>query len=369
MDEREIKLRALELQSEHAFIIIDNSGLIVDWEGAATKLFGYSRSEILGKRLDILFTREDVERGEFTNELASARSYGKGEDDRWMLRKDGGRFWASGALTPIVDDHNEVVGLVKILRDRTDVRSQLDALRNRVEAAQRTESHRNIFLATFAHELRNPLFAISASARVLERTVTNHPAAKEYVTTIERQLSFISKLISDLADVTRAAEGKLKLNVQEVDLRTIIDLALETCSPALLDKRQDVEVLASRPIQLEADPARLQQILVNLIANASKFSAADAKIWIKASIEGPEAVVRVQDKGIGVPPQFLPVMFDLFTQAALPNRYGTQQGMGLGLPLVKTIVELHHGTVQAASPGTDKGTEITLHLPLRQPMS
>lgn len=367
MDPRELKLRALAVQSEHAFIIVDVAGTILDWEGAATKIFGYAREEIVGKRLEVLFTPEDLARGEFMNELASAASYGKGEDDRWMLRKDGCRFWASGALTPIVNDRGEAVAFVKILRDRTDIRAQLDTLRNRLETFERNGSHTRVFLATLAHELRNPLFAISASARVLERIMAKPPAATESVATIERQLAFISKLVGNLADVSRAAEGQLKLNVQDVDLCNVIRYALESCMPALAQKRQYAEVLASSPITLEGDPTRLQQVLVNLVANASKFSPSNAKIWIKATIEGPEVVVRVQDKGIGVPSQFLPRMFELFTQAELPERYGAEHGMGLGLPLVKSIVELHHGTVQATSPGENQGTEVTVHLPIRQP--
>lgn len=369
MNEHELKLRALEVQSEHAFIIAAIDGTILDWEGAAAKIFGYSRDEIVGRKLEVLFTREDVQRGEPANELASAQSYGKGEDDRWTLRKDGSRFWAAGAVTPILDDRGDTCAFVKLLRDRTDIRAQLDTLRNRLGAVDRAESHRNVFLATLAHELRNPLFAISASTRILEKTSTSQPDANS-VAVIGRQLGFISKLIGDLADVARAAEGKPRLDMQDVDLRTIVDRALETCAPVLAEKRQNVDVLASSPIQLEADPARLQQILlVNLIANASKFSPPDAKIWMKATVEGSEVVLRVQDKGIGVPPEFLPQMFDLFTQAELPDRRVAQQGMGLGLPLVKSIVELHHGSIQAISQGLDKGTEITLHLPLRQPIA
>jgi PAS domain S-box-containing protein len=364
MDRSELELRAMQQQTQHAIIVLDAAGVVVEWNDAATALFGYTRDEMVGSTLEALFTPQDRKRGEIRNELASARSYGRGENDRWMLRKDGSRFWANGVVTRAVDASGSVIGFVKIVRDRTDIRTQLDTLQNRLQAADDADSRKNIFLATLAHELRSPMSAVATSARLISIAVADDQAVQKSVAVIERQVRHMSELVGDLAVYARAAEGQLKLDRRRVDLRSVIDEALETCGSALQAKRQTPEVLASGPIVLHADRLRLQQILVNLILNASKFTPAEGRIWIRATVEGEEAVVRVEDKGVGISADFLPHIFELFTQAGGSREASAQGGMGLGLPLVRTLVELHQGTVQARSDGLGKGTELTVRLPL-----
>jgi two-component system CheB/CheR fusion protein len=150
-------------------------------------------------------------------------------------------------------------------------------------------------------------------------------------------------------------------------LRQIIQEAIETLSTQLQDKTQKVDVLMPLAITLEADALRLQQVLVNIVGNASKFSPKGATIWVKATVEGAEAVVRVEDQGQGIPSELLPSIFDLFTQASVPRRDEAAAGLGLGLTLVKSFVDLHHGTVQARSEGAGKGAEFVFRLPLKQP--
>jgi two-component system CheB/CheR fusion protein len=359
--------RALDSQSEHAIIVIDDGGVIQEWNQAACEIFGYTREEALGRSYMCLFVPEDVERGEHVNELASARSYGVGEDDRWMLRNDGSRFWAVGAVTLLKDERGSAGGFVKVLRDRTDLRHQLDTLRNRLEAAQRAVSRKNVFNAALAHELRSPLAALTNSLRVIELMLPGEIDISKPISVIERQVRLISRLMSDLADFARAEEDKLTLDLEIIDMRTVIDRVTETCSGALLAKQQTVDTIAAGPVELQGDALRLNQVFVNLVVNASKFSPPGATIWIKITIEGNEAVVRVEDKGMGIPEEFLPRVFDLFTRAgSSPHDLG-EQGMGLGLPLVKSFVELHHGTVQVRSEGSGKGAEVTVRLPIAQP--
>jgi signal transduction histidine kinase len=173
----------------------------------------------------------------------------------------------------------------------------------------------------------------------------------------------------DTAELARIRSGKIVLNVETLALRQDIDCAIETSSTQLEDKQQTIEVLMPGSITLEADALRLRQVLINLISNASKFSPPQSKIWIKSTVEGDEAVVRVEDRGRGIPSELLPHIFELFTQAAAPPRdQAAHSGLGLGLTLVKNFVELHHGTVQARSEGVDKGAETSIRLPLKQPV-
>lgn len=350
-------------------IVVDANAIVLEWNAAAARIFGYSRDDILGRSLELFFTHEDLQRGELATELAVARSYGKGENDRWMQRKDGSRFWAHGTTTPVMDDASEVVGFLKILRDRTDIRAQLDTLKNRLEAAEQAVRRRDVFLATVAHELRNPLATTKNTIRLM-RVLGSTRLLEQPLEVMERQLGLIERLIDDVGDATRIATGKLTLERETVDVRAIIEQALLTCSAVLDAKEQNVEILASSPIMIEADPLRLAQIIVNLLVNAAKFSPVGSKVWIKATVEGSEAVIRVEDRGAGIPQEFLPHMFEFFTQAETTGEslaHGPSRGMGLGLPLVKSLVELHHGTVQARSEGAGKGAEISVRLPLKQP--
>jgi two-component system CheB/CheR fusion protein len=347
--------------------VLNRSREVVAWSGAASKMFGYSAEEMRDATLDRLFTPEDQERGEVDNENETALSYGRADDDRWLVRKDGLRIWVSGVLTSLKTAEGELAGYSKILRDRTEVRAQLDTLRNRLEAALQADSRKNIFIGTLAHELRNPLGPLANAAHIIRLSFLDKPEVAYPLRIIERQVHFIEGLVRDMLDVTRIGAGKIALNLARVPLRQIIQEAIKTLSTQLQDKTQKVDVLMPLEITLEADALRLQQVLVNIVGNASKFSPRGATIWVKATVEGAEAVVRVEDQGQGIPGELLPSIFDLFTQASVPRRDEAAAGLGLGLTLVKSFVELHHGTVQARSEGTGKGAECVFRLPLKQP--
>jgi PAS domain S-box-containing protein len=359
-----------EQETEHALVMLDEEHRVVAWCGAAPKIFGYSASEMCGETLDRLFTPEDRERGEVTNEYATAVAYGRADDDRWLVRKDEMRIWVSGVLTVLRTPDGRIAGFGKIFRDRTEIRTQLDTLRNRLEAMLQADHRKSILIGTLAHELRNPLQPLANAAQIIRLSSLDKAEIAYPLSIIERQVRFIEGLVADMLDVTRVGSGKVVLNLASVQVRQVIDAAIETCSMQLQDKSQPVEVLMPGAIALEADALRLQQVLVNLVGNASKFSPPESKIWIKATVEGDEAVVRVEDKGRGIPSELLPHIFELFTQASGPARdEEAHQGLGLGLALVKSLVELHHGTVQARSEGVGRGAEIAFRLPLKQPSS
>ena len=366
MTPRDLLELALVQEQEHALILLDADARVVSWLAGATKTLGYTADEMIGQTLERLFTPEDLARGDLDWELRAARSYGKAEDDRWQVRKDGLRIWVSGILTALRVERGEIVGYTKILRDRTDLRSQVETLQAKVEQAAHVEHEKHVVLGTLAHELRNPLAPLTNAAQMIRIVAGDKPQIAACVQIIERQVRFIEQLVHDLLEGTRVAVGKMKLHYEPVDLATAIANAIETCSVALNDRRQIVEVLIPDAVVIDADPIRVQQVFVNLITNSSKFSPAGSRIWVKATVDADELVLHVEDKGKGIPSELLPQIFDLFTQASTEGD-GAGQGLGLGLGLVKSIVEMHGGSVQAKSEGAGKGAEIIVRLPLRQP--
>jgi two-component system CheB/CheR fusion protein len=357
---------ALQQEQEHAIVLLDPEGRVVSWLGGAERTLGWSRDEMIGQTLERIFTPGDLARGDLDWELRTARSYGKAEDDRFHVRKDGMRVWVSGVLTALRGPNGDIVGFAKILRDRTDIRTHIDTLQARIDQAANVEHEKHVLLGTLAHELRNPLGPLRNAAQIIGEIAADRREIRACVQIIDRQVRFIEKLIEDLLEATRAAVGKMKLHYEVVDLRAAIANAVETCSAMLADDAQAVEVLMPEELSIEADANRLHQVIVNLITNASKFSPRNSKIWVKVTVDAHEVVLRVEDKGKGIPSELLPRIFDLFTQAGSEGD-GAGQGLGLGLGLVKSIVELHGGTVQAKSEGESKGAEIIVRLPLRRP--
>ncbi|WP_202920720.1 sensor histidine kinase [Urbifossiella limnaea] len=347
---------ALDQSKDYALILIDTTGVVVGWLAGAEYVLGYTAAEVVGRPFDLIFTPEDRGRGVPAHELAVAAADGRSEDDRWQLRKDGFRFWAGGVLTPLRDGTGTIVGFSKVLRDRTDVKAQIDALAN--------SSHRlRVFLGTVVHELRNPLAPLANAVEILRMT----PAAASVVAPvqmIERQVAVMRRLVDDLMDFTRVGAGKVRLQLQAAHFEGVLSSAAAACRVAADERCQTLKVLLlpTRTI-VRADPDRLQQVVVNLLTNAIKYTPDGGEVWLKATVEGNEAVFRVEDTGCGIAPDVLPRIFDLFTQEA-ESLDRSQGGLGLGLPLVKELVTLHGGTVQVRSEGRGKGSEFTVRLPL-----
>jgi two-component system CheB/CheR fusion protein len=264
------------------------------------------------------------------------------------------------------DDAGKLLGFVKIARDRTDLRAQIESLQHRLEGAQGAEHHRQVVLGTLAHELRNPLGEIANAARLVRRIAAEDETIRNSVQVIERQVRFIDNLVRDLLESTRLAVGKARLHCEVVDLRKLIDDAVETIRGALEAREQPLEIVAPAETPVEVDAVRMRQVLVNLVGNASKFSPFGSRIWIKANVEASELVVRVEDRGRGIPAEMLPRIFELFTQTG-PEGGRAGHGLGLGLGVVKSLVEMHGGTVQARSEGSGRGTEIIVRVPARRP--
>jgi two-component system CheB/CheR fusion protein len=318
---------------------------------------------MVGQSLGVLFTPEDRERGIPDQEIQLAVNFGKAEDDRWQLRRDGSRFWATGILLALRDRNQNLLGFGKILRNRTDLREQLEALRNRVQALTAANQRKDNFLATFSHELRNPMASICTAVELINRTASRNPDLEGSLKLIEEQLDFIRRMLDDLLDVTRISTGKVRLNIGPVVLQEVIEKAVESARPKVDERRQRIQVIGPGSfIVLQGDPDRLQQVFSNLLSNAVKYSPEHGAISIKVTTEADEAVVRLTDTGVGIPHDMLPRIFDLFTQVETQLSHG---GLGIGLALVKDFVALHGGSVQVRSEGVGKGSEFMVRLPLK----
>jgi two-component system CheB/CheR fusion protein len=349
---------------DHALILLDANGSVVAWYPGAERVFGYTAAEMVGQPITRLFTPEDMTRGLSAHELEVARRDGSAEDDRWMLRKNGSRFWANGVVLALRDQSGEVVGFGKTLRDRTDLRAQFETLENRVNALLKADERKTLFLGTLAHELRNPLAPLANAVRLLRLTRPDDPDLAYPVKLIERQVEFLRRMVDDLLDVTRIGAGKVELKKRKLLLRELLGRVVDSCRTACEERGHRLElILPSGEIPVEVDPDRMHQVFVNLVNNAIKYTPEGGRIWVKATVEGAEAVVGVEDTGVGISAEMLPRIFDLFTQEE-DSRYRADGGLGIGLSLVKSLVTLHGGTVQVRSEGKGKGSEFTVRLPL-----
>jgi PAS domain S-box-containing protein len=363
---RELLERLLAQTHDHVVILLDPGGVILAWFGAAPAVFGYAESEVVGQRFDFLFTPEDVARGAHDHELEVARAVGRQDDDRWMRRKDGSDFWAIGVVTRILDDSGSIIGFGKVLRDRTDLKTQTATLENRGEHLVDADRRRNNFLAVLAHELRNPLGPIVTSMHILKSSCELPGPAQTAFEIIERQVRSLERLVGDLVDTARIDSGKVELELQVLDLAGALRTVTESSRLAAEGRRHSLEaILLEGPMLVRADPERLQQVFVNLLNNAIKYTPDGGRIWITATTEGEEAVVRIRDTGVGISPEMLPKVFDLFTQED-SARHRAGGGLGLGLPMVRNLVALHGGTVQVRSEGAGRGTEFVVRIPLHR---
>jgi signal transduction histidine kinase/integral membrane sensor domain MASE1/ActR/RegA family two-component response regulator len=274
-----------------------------------------------------------------------------------VVRGDGTQITLYEYASPLFDATGNVRGCLGVFVDITD-RKQVE------EALKQIDRRKDEFLATLAHELRNPLAPIRAGVDFLRITDLHDPASKEVLAMLDRQVHQIGRLVNDLLDVSRVTSGKVRLELESTDLAAVVARAVETSRPLIDNYRHELAVsLPADPLPLHADPTRLAQVFSNLLNNAAKYSDPGGRIVLSASQRDGAAVVRVRDTGHGIDPHVLPRVFDLFVQGdhSLTRAEG---GLGIGLTLVHRIVEMHGGSVQAFSDGPGKGSEFVIRLPL-----
>ncbi|MBS0201261.1 MAG: response regulator [Planctomycetes bacterium] len=259
--------------------------------------------------------------------------------------------------------------------ERRRIEEQLLQLNNKLEqrVEQRTaellaaDRRKNEFLATLAHELRNPLAPIRNGLEILTLTGVDSDAARVLTAMMDRQVKHLVRLVDDLLDVSRVMGGRIELRKEQIDVASVVAVAVEMVQPVIQEQRHQLQIfLPTEPMIVDADPVRLNQVIGNLLANAAKYTVAGGRITLTGEREGNELILRIRDNGIGIGPDMLSRIFDLFVQVDQSSTRA-QGGLGIGLTLVKTLVELHGGAVSAASEGLGQGSEFVVRLPMATP--
>ena len=349
-------LAAVVESSDDAIVSKTLEGIITSWNGGAERIFGYTAAEAIGRPITMIVPPDRLE--EERDILARLR---RGEPvthfETVRRTKDGRDLAMSVTISPIRDESGAIVGASKVGRDITE-RKRLE--RERREADRRKDE----FLATLAHELRNPLAPIRNALQIIRRPGADRGAVETARDIMERQLEQMVRLIDDLLDVSRISRGLLELRREPVELDAIVSHAVEASRPLIETAGQLLTVdLPDEPVLLDADLQRLAQVFSNLLNNASKFTPAAGRISIEGRREDGRVAIAVRDTGVGIPPDKIGSIFDLFTQVDTPLER-TQSGLGIGLTLVRRIVEMHGGTVEARSEGPGAGSEFVVRLPV-----
>ncbi len=468
----------LECVPDHAIFTLGPEGRVSSWNVGAERLLGYRENEVLGQPSSLFFTPEDVAACEPEKDLRAAAEVGRASGDRWQVRKDGTRFWASVIATALRDGHDNLRGFARVLRDRTELRRAEEArlaserrcralvenafdgvtliaadgrilettpmtfrglgyspeeyvgrdafellhpddapavrdllarvlgepggkvtaqyrLRHSDGAYRWVEAvgtnllhdpavgavvvnHRDVteqreadrrkdeWIAMLAHELRGPLSPVSNAVQVLVLRGTAGPEVDHARDVIARQTRHLARIVDDLLEVTRLLRGQVRLRMERLDLARLVRTAAEDHRPALEAAGLTLALeMPEMPVWVSGDATRLNQVVGNLLDNALKFRNGGDQVEVAVQIDPDHglAVLAVRDGGVGIEPRLLPVLFDVFAQADR-GLHRTGGGLGLGLSLVRGLVQLHGGEVRAASAGPGRGAEFTVLLPL-----
>ncbi|MGH8199462.1 MAG: hybrid sensor histidine kinase/response regulator [Steroidobacteraceae bacterium] len=348
-------LAAIIDSSDDAVVSKTLDGIVTSWNPAAVRLFGYEPAEIIGKPITTVIPVElHAEEAEILGRLRRGERVDHFETIR--LAKDGRRIEISLTISPIRDEEGTIIGASKIARDITERRRSERLLR----AADRQKDE---FLATLAHELRNPLAPICAAAELLKQAKSLAPELRAATAILERQARHMTHLVDDLLDMSRITSGRIRLQPEPIDLTELLRGVIETYRQSAETLRHQVTFAASGvPVYVNGDRIRLAQIASNILHNAVKYTPPGGRIEIGLRTENRQAIVNVRDNGMGIPPEMLEHIFEPFAQ--LDRSFERADGgLGIGLTLAKRLVELHQGRIEVRSAGRGKGTEFLIHLP------
>jgi PAS domain S-box-containing protein len=391
----EIYQRLVKEVRDYAIFMLDQKGFIRTWNAGAERLKGYTPDEIVGRHFSCFYPAEDLRAEKPDRELETALAEGRIEDEGWRIRKDGSRFWANVVITAIFDENGKHLGFAKVTRDLTErrlaeeeLRAERSDLEKRVEERTAALTKANLdlahankemvrandelekasrlkdqFLAVLSHELRTPLTAIYGWLSMLRAGKVEEPDMMKALQVIERNVKAQTQLVDDLLNVSRIVTGNLKIAPQWIDTLSIVNAAVDSIRPAAMAKGIQVTVEAADSEGIFADPDRLQQVVWNLLTNAVKFTRKGGEVKVEVARVASKIQISVSDTGEGVPREFLPYVFDRFRQADASTTRKTG-GLGLGLSIVRHIVELHGGTVIAHSEGIGRGTTMIVQIPI-----
>ncbi len=354
IESHESLLAALVESSDDAVIGKALDGTILSWNSGAERLYGHSAEEVKGKSISILIPPgHPDELPEILRRLNQGERIEHHETVR--LRKDGTLVDVSLSISLIRDAAGQVVGASAIARDLSE--------RRRSEQLAEADRRKDEFLALLAHELRNPLAPIPNAIQVLEDFSPADVDLNWARNVIERQVQHLTRLVDDLLDVSRISRGKINLRKECIKLAHVVADAVEIARPLVEARKHQLTVSQPpEPLWLEADSTRLAQVVANLLNNAAKYTEKGGHIWLTVERAGEEAVLRVRDTGVGIAPEMLPHVFELFAQADR-SLDRSQGGLGIGLTLVRHLVGMHGGRVEAASGGLGEGSEFVVRVP------
>jgi PAS domain S-box-containing protein len=375
--EAERSSRILEAQREQLRVTLESIGdavIATDLHGNVTlinsvaqRLSGWTQQDAVGRPLTEVFDIRNDQTG-LPAENPGVQVLREGvvfglANHSVLVSRDGTVRPIDDSAAPILDRDGALTGVVLVFRDVTEQRRLESEIQARMAELAESDRKKDEFLAVLSHELRNPLAPLRYALMLLQQS-QDREQTLETLELMERQLGHVVHIVGDLLDLNRISRGTLGLRRQAVTLSRVLEDALVTTRPRMERSRHRVEVeLPEAPIWLDVDPTRVAQVFANVLNNAAKYTESAGVIRITAWTEATEAVVSIRDNGIGISPDMLPRVFEMFTQGH-PTREGSQGGLGIGLSLVRRLVELHGGRVEARSEGPGRGSEFLIHLPV-----
>ncbi len=372
---------------DYAIFMLDPTGHIVSWNTGAQRMKGYAREEILGKHFSIFYVAEDLVSEKPWRELEIAMREGVVEDEGWRVRKDGSRFFANVVITAVHDRDSRLRGFAKVTRDISERRRAEEIRRAMIEqrearvraeeekraaeasfhAAQEASRAKDAFLMTLSHELRTPLTSILGWARLLPTLNSNDESFRPALEAIARAAMLQARLLDDVLDTSRIVSGKLRLTPEPARFSSLIADSIESVRTAANAKEIELRVSVDENVGIiDVDPTRFQQVIWNLLTNAVRFTQPHGRIEVEATRKSDTVVVTVKDNGEGIAREFLPHVFEPFRQAENAGTR-THGGLGLGLSIVRYIVEAHGGKIAASSEGLGRGATFRIELPALRP--
>jgi PAS domain S-box-containing protein len=350
--------------SDDAIISKTLDGIITSWNRGAEDIFGYRAAEAVGQSISLIIPLERrSEEDDVLAHLHRGEKIDHFETERQT--KDGRRLNISLTISPIKDSTGRIIGASKVARDITERKRAEEQLLEAKRIAETASHAKDKFLAALSHELRTPLTPVLMAVAAMDMNSDLAPELRDDMAMIRRNVELEAKLIDDLLDLSLALSGKLRLNLETVGLNQVVHHVCEICRPFVLEKGINLHCdLPNLSPFVKADPARLQQVLWNLLKNAVKFTPehGDISVSVLPAVEN-RVRLQVRDSGIGMAADVLPCIFDAFEQGDddITQEFG---GMGLGLAIAKNLVELHHGTIRAESRGPKLGSTFTIEFPL-----
>jgi len=343
---------------DYAIFMLSPDGVIESWNRGAQLIKGYSPSEVIGKHFSLFYRPEDLAAGKPQEELKTALAQGRAEEEGWRVRRDGSVFWANVAIAPVYDAGRVLRGFVKVTRDMTE--------RRRLYELEKSSKRMSEFLAMLAHELRNPLAPIRNAITILQLEPSPSPLVRSSRDMIDRQLSHMTRLVDDLLDVGRLTTGKIRFKSEQVSYNLVVARSIEAVRPLMDARRHRLTTdIPAAPMLVQGDATRLAQVLQNLLINAAKFTPEAGQIELKVWQDGTQLYTTVSDSGVGLSPEALSNIFELFSQGDAQTA-ARESGLGIGLTLARSLVEMHGGTLSAVSEGPGRGSRFSFFLPNAQ---